>query len=592
MSVGSAQGSGSRRFLPSQGQATPPARWSRSTDSLWYADILVGLGLAGLLYAVIALATSSHHHPVASAVSLSIRHLPLYAIYSLGRMLAAYILSLAFSLVYGYLAVYNRRAEKILVPILDILQSVPILSFLPSIVLALIALFPHGTFGVELASILLVFTSQAWNMTFSFYHSLLTIPSELREVSALYGLSPWQRFRQLELPYSAVGLVWNSMMSWAGGWFFLMAAEMFTLGNRSFQLPGLGSYLQVAANRGDGGAEVAGIGMLILVIVLLDQLVWRPLLAWADRFKIELATGSAPPRSAVLMLLRRSRMVEWSLEHVLAPGIERLDQYLSRPSVRGNATGRRRSVVTAVGWVLTASVVLALGFALWKGAMLLATIPLAEVWRLPLGALLSTLRVFGALLLSMVWTVPVGVFIGLSRNWAARLQPVAQILASIPATALFPIIVVWLLALGVKLGVLSVFLIMLASQWYILFNVIAGAMSIPQDLKEATALFRLSSYARWRILILPGIFPFLVTGLITAAGGAWNATIVTEYVQVAGRSVSTLGLGSLIATSSAQAQYGMLLASTLLLSLVVVVANRLVWRRMYHLAETRYTLLL
>ncbi len=570
---------------------TPLLRWLGADPAAWYADLAVGLGLFALLYVALVVATAGHHAEAAAPVSLSASRLPLYAAYSFLRMLAAYVLSLVFSLTYGYLAAYNRRAEKILVPILDILQSIPILSFMPSLVLALIAIFPHGTVGVEVASILLVFTSQAWNLTFSFYHSLLTIPRELREVATQYGLSPWQRFRQLELPFSVVGLVWNSMMSWAGGWFFLMAAEMFTLGPRNFQLPGLGSFLQVAANRGDVRAELAGLLVLIAVITLLDQLVWRPLLAWADRFKVELATSAVPPRSAVLMLLRRSRIVDWASRSVLVPGLESVDRRLSRPRL-AHTTPRAGSRAPALSWALGLLAAIGVGMALWRGLLLVSGISAAEAAQLPLAALLSLLRVFAALALSSVWAIPVGVFIGMNRQWAMRLQPIAQILASIPATALFPVIVVWLLGSGSRLGYVSVLLLMLGTQWYILFNVIAGAMSIPEDLKEATSLFGLGTVERWRTLILPGIFPFLITGMITAAGGAWNATIVTEYVQAGDHHVATLGLGSLIAQASANAQFGLLLAATLLLSAIVITVNRLLWRRLYHLAETRYTLLL
>ena len=555
------------------------------------ADLAVATGLFGLFYVVLALATAGPGRAAAAHVSLAYARLPVYAGYSVARMTAAYILSLVFSLVYAYVAANNPRAERILVPILDILQSIPILSFLPSVVLALIALFPHGRFGVEVAAVLLVFTSQAWNMTFSFYHSLLTVPSELREVARIYGLSWWQRFRQLELPFATVGLVWNSMMSWAGGWFFLMAAEMFTLGSRSFQLPGLGSYLHVAANRGNGRAEIAGLLTLVLVIVALDQLLWRPLIAWADRFKVEMVENQSPPRSAVLMLLRRSRLVDWVGRHIFVPSMERIDRALSRPPAPPRVGASPSPTGRALSWAILAAVLLGAAYAAWGAVRLLLTVSPAEAAQLPLATLLTLLRVAAALALSAAWTVPAGVAIGMNRRWAERLQPIVQILASIPATALFPIVIVWLLAAGGNLSYVSILLMLLGTQWYVLFNVIAGAMSIPEDLKEAAAIFRLRGWERWRTLILPGIFPFLITGLITAAGGAWNSAIVTEYVQAGSRTVWTLGLGSLIARSSQDARYGLLLASTLCLSAVVVLVNRFFWRRLYRLAETRFTLM-
>jgi len=555
--------------------------------SPWFADAAVGIGLFGIFYLIVTMATSGSAHHIHPEISLSFGALPLYAAYSVARMLVAYVLSLSFTLVYGYVAAFNHRAERVLIPLLDILQSIPILSFMPSVVLAITALLPGSSLGVELASVVLVFTSQAWNMTFSFYNSLQTVPRELREVSRMYGLSWWQRFRQLELPSAAVGLVWNSMMSWAGGWFFLMAAEMFTMGNRSYQVPGLGSYLQQAATSGDVRAELAGLLTLILVIVGLDQLIWRPLIAWADKFKIELVANQSPPRSAVLILLRRSRLVDWATRRLFAPAIERIDQALSRqPAARpggGSVSLGRRTL----GWVAGLAVAVAAAYALWRGALLLVALPSRQAAEIPLDALLSLLRVAAALALGTLWTVPVGVFIGLNRAWANRLQPVVQILASFPATALYPLIVI---SVG-GLSWLSVLLMLLGTQWYVLFNVIAGAMQIPQDLQEASALFGLGRIQRWRTLILPGIFPSLITGLITASGGAWNAAIVTEYVQTGSRTISTPGLGSLIARASGGGEYGLLLASTLTLSLIVVLVNRLFWRRLYRLAETRYTLL-
>ncbi len=557
--------------------------------SRWYADAAVGVGLFAVFYLVVALATSGRTHQLHPQVSLAYRVLPAYAAFSLARMLAAYILSLAFSLAYGYVAANNRWAERILVPILDILQSIPILSFLPSVVLALAGLFPHSTLGVELASIILVFTSQAWNMTFSFYNSLLTVPHELREVARLYRLSWWQRFRQLDLPSAVSGLVWNSMMSWAGGWFFLMYAEMFTMGDRSFQVLGLGSYLQQAANAGDGRAEVAGLLALVLLIVGLDQLVWRPLIAWADKFKLETVGNQAPPRSAVLMLLRRSVLIDWLTRRVFAPIVERVDRSLAGapPQERGGGA-RPRPWGRAAAWVGGLLAAALAGDGVAHAMRLLVSMPAHDAARLPLAALLSTLRVAAALGIGAAWCVPVGVFIGYNREWAERLQPVVQILASFPATAIYPLLA---LAFG-ALGWASILLMLLGTQWYVLFNVIAGAMAIPQDLREATALFGLGRLERWRTLILPAIFPYLITGLITAAGGAWNATIAAEYVVTShGRTISTLGLGALIAESSGRAEYGLLLASTLALSLIVVVVNRFFWRRLYRLAETRYTML-
>jgi NitT/TauT family transport system permease protein len=569
------------------GGLAPLQRRLVAPPSVWYADLAVGGGLLGLLYLVVAVA---HSYPPAGAgagprIDLGYGHLPIYAALSVFRMAAAYVLSLAFSLAYGYLAAYNRRAEKVLLPVLDILQSIPVLSFLPSVVLALVALFPHGRFGVEMASILLIFTAQAWNMTFSFYHSLITIPRELREVAAMHQLSAWQRFRRLELPFAVVGLVWNSMMSWAGGWFFLMASEMFSLGSRDFRLPGLGSYLQVAANRGDYAAIAAGLATLFLVIVAIDQLLWRPVVAWADKFKIETVRGEAPPRSAVLIVLRRSRLVDWLHGRLLSPLGEALDRRFSGQPARPPAGRTGRS-----GQVLAALLALGVAYAVWRGVALLSTLPARQAALLPEAALATFLRVWVSLIAGAAWTVPVGVFIGMHRAWANRLQPVVQILASFPATALFPVLVLWIVRAGGGLNLASVALMLLGTQWYVLFNVIAGAMAIPDDLKEAAHLFGLRGWERWRTLVLPAIFPHLVTGLVTAAGGAWNASIVSEYVRVSGQTLATTGLGALISTATDRGDYALLLASTASLSVLVVLVNRLFWRRLYGLAEQRFSL--
>ncbi len=577
------------------GALLPLQRALAAERTSWYADLAIGGGLLALLYLLVQAATGGSRHLTSTTqIHLAYWALPVYAGLSFLRMLAAYVLALVFSIVYGYAAAYNRRAERILLPILDILQSIPILSFLPSFVLALIALFPHGRTGVEVAAILLIFTSQAWNMTFAFYSALITIPRELREVAAMHRLSPWQRLRQLELPYATVGLVWNSMMSWAGGWFFLMESEMFTLGSRDFRLPGLGSYLQQAANAGSVGATVAGLLTLGALIVLLDQLVWRPIVAWSDKFKMELVTGEQAPRSAVLILLRRSRIVAWLTATVFTPALERLDQSLTRRATEtaGPPPARRSNLASSITTVVVAALVLV---ALARGVTLIEHLPRQTLALLPAAAGETTLRVFLALLVTTLWTVPAGVAIGLNKPLANTLQPVVQILASFPATALFPGIVVALVGgaatgASLDLNIAAVILMLLGTQWYVLFNVIAGAMAIPDDLKEASTLFGLGRALRWRTLILPAIFPYLVTGLITAAGGAWNATIVAEFVTVRGHTLSVLGLGSLIAQATEGGNYALLLAATALLSILVVAINRLFWRRLYHLAEFRFSL--
>lgn len=559
-------------------------------------DLLVAVGvLAGA--ALLVLAASRWTAPLTPHVhiDLSARALPADAGYSLLRMSLAYLLSLAFTLVYGHVAATSRRAALVLVPLLDILQSIPILSFLPAVVLSLVALFPHSNIGLELASVILIFTGQAWNMTFSFYHSARSLPSDLQEFSRLARLRPWQRFTRLELPASAIGLIWNSMMSWAGGWFFLMAAEQFTLGSRSFQLPGLGSYLQAAANTGNTRALLSGLGTLVVVIVLLDFLFWRPLVAWADKFKVELSGGGDAPTSPVLNALRRSALVDLAGERVFRPIGRAVAAVLNRlqPLPSSDAAvgmGTRSAPRRALGILATLVGTAFLLVGVFQLVRLLVQVDLATWGSLLEAALATWLRTVAALAIGVAWTLPVGVAIGMSPRWSRRLQPIVQVIASIPATAVFPVLLAALVTAPGGLSLAAVLLMLLGTQWYILFNVIAGAMAIPSDLREASSVYRLAGWQRWRTLILPAVFPYLITGLITASGGAWNASIISEYVQFNNHTVSTIGLGARIAEAANAGHFPELLAGTVLMAAVVVTLNRLIWRRLYSLAERRYTL--
>ncbi|HZS75142.1 MAG TPA: ABC transporter permease subunit [Ktedonobacteraceae bacterium] len=563
-------------------------------------DLLVFLAVVAAA-TLLVMAASRWAAPLTpnNPISLAPAVLPLYAAYSLLRMMLAYVLSLVFTLIYGHVAATNRHAERIMLPVLDILQSIPILSFLPAVTLALVAAFPHSNVGLELASILLIFTSQAWNMTFSFYHSARALPSDLKEVTAMSQLRPWRRFLVLEVPASMIGLIWNSMMSWAGGWFFLMASEQFTIGSKSFQLPGLGSYLQLAANNGDTGAILLGLFTLIALIVLLDLLFWRPLVAWADKFKLELSTEANAPHSPVLNALRRStlvalvnRRVFHPIGHALARLLDRLQPLpdSSALALSSEQVSRALSLRRIAGWICVGILGVIALIGLVSALQLLIQVSLLTWGTLLLAAFATWLRTLAALLIGVAWTVPVGVAIGLSPRWSRRLQPVVQVVASIPATALFPVLLLLLVNLPGGLSLAAILLMLLGTQWYILFNVIAGAMAIPNDLREATTVYHVSGWRKWITLILPAIFPYLVTGLLTASGGAWNASIVSEYVQFNNHTASTFGLGASIAEAATSADFPRLLAATLLMSVFVVVINRLVWKRMYTLAERRYTL--
>jgi NitT/TauT family transport system permease protein len=554
-------------------------------------DLPILLAALASFYAILSM-THYWLSPVGAPMEIHLEPsaLPRYAMFSVLRIAAAYVVSLAFTLVYGYIAAYNTRAEKFMVPLLDTLQSIPVLSFLPAVMVAMVGLFPTKQLGVELGSILLIFTGQVWNMTFSFYSSLKSIPREMREVAEIYRWSWWQRFTQMELPYSIIGLVWNSMMSVAGGWFFLMACEMFTLGDRDLRLPGLGSYLQTAANAGNTRAIWWGMGVMIGIIVVIDQLVWRPVIAWAEKFKFEQVESTDAPSSAVLDLLRSSRILPFFSRLTVRPAREFLSLHFARNHAMEAPRSATRSAFQWLTRLSLAALLVAIVFASVNMVMLLTHLTREELRSIFLGAGATFLRVAFTLFLAALWTIPVGILIGLKPKLSAIAQPIAQVAASVPATALFPIILLVLIRAGGGLGIGSIMLLLLGTQWYILFNVIAGAIAIPTDLKEVCSVFRFGRTERWRELLLPGIFPFLITGFVTASGGAWNASIVAEYFKFRGHTYLTTGLGAVISNATDTGNTRVLLAATILMAAMVVTINRLVWRRLYALASTRFRL--
>lgn len=559
----------------------------QSGQIVGWGDAVVVIGIAVILYVGVYLAHNASEMMRGPDVSLSPAALPWYVGLSLRRMASAYLLSIVFTIIYGSLAASHRSAERFLLPVLDILQSVPILSFLPVVLLSLSAVLPQQL-AIELASIVLIFTSQVWNMTFAWYQSLITIPKELHEASTIFGFSRMLRFRTLELPFAAISLIWNSMMSWAGGWFFLMAAETFTVGQRDFRLPGLGAYLHEAANVGDVRAVIWGISTLILLIVVLDQCVWRPLLAWSDRFKLEMVEGEVPPSSWFYDALVNSELLKWVGARVMAPISERIEN-ACRSLFPEPATTRQedRSFTWLRVLIQTAGAILLLYGSYRAGEMLLR-VSLAQWVEIGMGLGATLLRVLVALLIAFAWTVPMGVAIGTNPRMAALLQPVVQIAASVPATALFPVLLLFLLHLPGGLNLAAVLLMLMGTQWYLLFNVIAGSAAIPLDLKYTTTLLHMNRWERWRNLILPALFPYIITGGIAASGGAWNASIVAEYVRFGGEDFHTVGVGSLIAQATAAGDYPLLMAATLSMILTVITINRLGWRRLYRLAEERY----
>jgi len=524
-----------------------------------------------------------------SAISLDRAELPLYALYTTLRMFAAMLASLVFTFTYGALAAKSRRAEMILVPVLDILQSVPILGFLSFTVVFFLSLFPGRAIGAECAAVFAIFTSQAWNMAFSFYQSLRTLPDDLQEVSSSFRLSGWQRFWRLEVPFAMPGLVWNMMMSMSGGWFFVVAAETISVGAHHAMLPGLGSYVATAI----AARDLAGVGWalatMLVVIVLYDQLMFRPLAVWAEKFRFEQTAGYAAPESWSLRMLRTSRVVA----------------VLRRPAgrwLRTFATARwlvprRRNAATAISprtldWGFGALLALVCVACAGLTIRFVATeLDVREVVRVFGLGFLTLVRVVVLIALASVVWVPIGIWVGLRPTWTRWVQPIAQFLAAFPANLLFPLAVVAIVRFHASPGIWLSPLMVLGTQWYILFNVIAGASAFPSDLRDAATNMHVRGWNWWRRVIVPGVFPYYVTGGITASGGSWNASIVSETVSWGDTHLTAAGLGSYIAAATDAGDYPRIVLGIAVMSVFVTVFNRLVWRPMYAYAERRLRIL-
>ncbi|MDE2089055.1 MAG: ABC transporter permease subunit [Gammaproteobacteria bacterium] len=521
-------------------------------------------------------------------VSLVPSVLPGYALRTVLRMAAALCMSIVFTLTYATLAAKSKRAERLLIPLLDVLQSVPILGFLSITVTGFMALFPGHALGLELAATFAIFTSQAWNMAFSFYQSLCTLPKELRETAAVFHLSPWQKFWKLELPYAMPGLIWNAMMSVSGGWFFLVASEAITVSGHTIMLPGIGSYIALAIAQKNLHAISYAIMTMFVVILIYDQLLFRPLLAWADKFKFEQTEGKDVPRSWVLTLTQRTRLLRrlltvpalvWEMSLGWFPA--RANKYrlhLALPAFLHHWQDRLWNGV----------IVLGAGVALISIVQLVhAHVGWGEVaYVFGLGLITAARVIILTLLASLVW-VPVGVWIGLHPRWAERIQPLAQFLAAFPANLLFPLAVVFIVRYHLNVEIWTSPLMILGTQWYILFNVIAGAAAVPSELKEAARSFGLRGRLWWRNLVLPGIFPAYVTGAITASGGAWNASIVAEVVSWGHTTLIATGLGAYITEWTGRGDLPRIALGISVMSIYVVAFNRLLWRRLYTLAQQR-----
>jgi NitT/TauT family transport system permease protein len=571
----------------------PMARLAVQRHSYGLADVAVFLGTLALLAAIarVGAGTLIAFGPAhqLTAISLDPHNLPYYAGRSVLRMFVALAASFAFTFIYGYAAARSRHAERVLIPLLDILQSVPVLGFLSITVTGFIALFPGSLLGLECASIFAIFTSQAWNMAFSFYQSLRTLPRELEEATAAYRFSHWQRFRQLEVPAGMIPLVWNAMMSFGGGWFFLAASEAISVLNHSYSLPGVGSYVAVAVEKQDMSALGWAVLTMAIVIVSIDQLFWRPLVAWSDRFRVDQTTAAAAPQSWVYDLLRASRL-QRSIRAALRPAFDGADAMLERLTAAraASASSREESgndVIFTVALAVVVAALLALAV-----HFVLTTVGLGEVAHVIRLGFMTFLRVLVLLAFaSLVWT-PIGVAIGFHPRLAQVLQPVALFLASFPANFIFPFATLAFIRWHVGINFGSVLLMALGAQWYILFNTIAGAASIPTDLREMADDMGLRGWSRWRRLIIPGIFSAWVTGAITASGGAWNASIVSEVVSWGTTTLTASGLGAYIADATSKGDWPRITLGVGIMSLYVVGANRLVWRRLYALAQRKYRL--
>jgi NitT/TauT family transport system permease protein len=571
-----------------------PARGLWRRPALRWADIVVAAALLALLFGLLRLAPALNApflpKTAPSTVSTDPANLPYYAVRSLLRMFIALILSVLFTFVYATAAARLRRAEKVLIPVLDILQSVPVLGFLSVTVTAFINLFPGSELGLECASIFAIFTSMAWNMTFAFYHSLVSQPRDLDEASRILRLTRWERFWKLDVPSGMIPLVWNGMMSFGGGWFFLAASESIAVLNHRYALPGIGSYVATAIRQGNLGDVLIAIAVMIVMVIGVNFLFWRPVTAWAERFRVEESEAAEKPRSIVLDLLRRSDVPEL-LGRPLNPVGRMLDR-ATRPfgvAEHPLAIARARERTGDVFFAGVIAVLVAYGA--WEAfGYVHATTGLGEFgYAFALGAATFARVIFLTAVATVVW-VPVGVWIGMNPKVTRFAQPVVQVLASFPANFLFPFAVAIFIAWHIPLDFGAVLLMALGAQWYILFNVIAGASAIPSDLREAMTSLRVSGWLRWKKFILPAIFSSYVTGGITAAGGAWNASIVSEVVSYSNHNLTATGLGAYITNATATGNFPKILVGIAVMSVYVVLTNRLLWRRLYAIAERRYSL--
>lgn len=537
-------------------------------------------------------------HMHGARLSVSVRHLPYYAFCSFYRMLAAYVVAMVFSVAYGMAAARGRTWERVMIPAIDIAQSVPVIGFFPAAVYFFVALAHGSRLGVEMAAVFLIFTSQAWNLALGVFESMRTVPNDSRDALEAFGASAWLRFRRLSLPACVPKLVYNSILSWVAGWYFLIACEIITVGPSNYRLPGLGSFLMEAADRGRSGEIVAGLAALLLIIVVMDVVVWQPLTVWAERFRYEFAAGTAvEPIGSLGMLHALGALgpaVYRAARLVLQPLIGAAGGLIAAipppaPSTRARIARAARQAGLAALIVLWALFL----YAIFRGLVALvralnAPWP-AQARLIPAATAASIVRIVVAYAISLGWTLPCALAAANSQRFRRWLAPIAEIVGSMPATALFPLIVLFVVEVTGGMNLASILLILTGMQWYLLFNLLAGVNQIPEDLKEATRAYRLSKFATWRKLTVPALVPSMVTGSITAWGGGWNALILSEYFSYRGKTYQVLGLGALLDAATYETGNSLMMLLSLLSMVVVVVGlNRLVWRRLYNVATDRY----
>ncbi len=566
----------------------------RSLPNYWDAAAFV------IVVAVLVAIVSGSHGvavplppPDQSPVDLNYWDLPYYALRTTLRMFAALIASLIFTFIYATLCAKSKRAEMVLIPILDILQSVPILGFLSFTVTFFLNLFPGQVLGAECAAVFAIFTSQAWNMAFSFYQSLRTVPKDLDEVSRGFQLTGWQKFWSLEAPFAVPGLVWNTMMSMSGGWFFVVASEAITVGDTTIKLPGVGSYLAVAIDQQRIDAVFAAVVVMLIVILAYDQILFRPIVAWAGKFRVELSAGEVEHSSWVLTIFKRSRWLQailspigWTLRTI---SFLRLSFKLPGLAVMNRRPSRTVGIVMDVLWYILIAAVVA--YSIYEIVEFVGTtLGPQDALNAFYLTLITLVRVLVLIFLASVVWVPIGVWIGLRPRVAEFMQPLAQFLAAFPVNVLFPFVVVGIIYFKLNPDIWLSLLIVFGTQWYILFNVIAGASAFPNDLKEAAANFHIKGWLWWKNVMLPGIFPYYFTGALTASGGSWNAAIVAEYVKWGTDKVTAHGIGSYIAIATENGDFPRIVLGVAMMSIFVTLLNRFVWRRLFTMAERRLRL--